>query len=100
MRGHIDYDVTQPFVPGQPTHMKDPPQQVQKIPNQVRCNGIVKKFMPEKGFGFITKQLDKLDVFFHQSDAPRGWVPQSGQRVSFSILQTDRGPRAVYIRVL
>jgi len=64
--------------------------------------GIVKWFNDEKGFGFITPDDGGGDLFAHyreiQSDGRQ--TLKEGQRVSFYISQTPKGPQATKITVL
>lgn len=60
--------------------------------------GVVKNFQFKKGFGFISSsQLDN-DVFVHFSNAD--FKIQEGNKVSFKIEETDKGPRAVEVKFL
>ena len=57
-----------------------------------RINGIVKKFFPEKGYGFIgVKGAD--DVFVHQTALKEARIEtlQKGDQVSFIVGSGDRG---------
>lgn len=58
-------------------------------------NGIVKWFSDKKGFGFI-EQEEGGDIFVHYSAITMdGFRTLSeGERVSFEIDETDRGPAA------
>jgi len=62
--------------------------------------GIVKKVMADRGFGFITAD-DGKDYFFHRS----GLEPtldfnllKGGERVTFEIEASPKGPCAVHVR--
>jgi len=63
-------------------------------------DGNVKKVVTERGFGFIAAD-DGQEYFFHRSgldsslefDTLRG-----GERVSFDIERSDKGPRARQVR--
>jgi cold shock protein len=66
--------------------------------------GVVKKFMAEKGFGFIAQNAGGQDVFFHFSkvqDMPKGdegqLVDLTGANVSFEFKQGDRGLEATIV---
>ena len=58
-------------------------------------NGIVKWFSNRKGFGFI-EQEEGGDIFVHHSAITmEGYRTLSeGERVSFDVEETDRGPAA------
>jgi cold shock protein len=65
------------------------------------ANGIVSKFMNEKGFGFITPDDGGKDVFVHHSDIKMdGFKSLSpGQRVTFDLAQEAKGPKASNVRL-
>ncbi len=65
-------------------------------PGQV-YEGRVKWFNPEKGYGFIRCE-DGTEVFFHRSGIVRpGLVLEAGQRVTFEVEITSKGPQAVRV---
>ena len=55
--------------------------------------GTIKKFLDQKGFGFITPEGGGNDVFFHQSEIQiDGFRSLSeGQRVEFEIHEGPKG---------
>ena len=57
--------------------------------------GVVKWFSDRKGFGFI-EQANGQDLFVHHSaiDMAGFRTLNEGDRVSFEIEETDRGPKA------
>lgn len=60
-------------------------------------NGTVKFFNAVRGYGFITPEDGSKDVFVHMSAVERaGWRSLAeGQKVSFQILNEERGRKAV-----
>ena len=62
----------------------------------MRTNGTVKWFNDAKGFGFLTPEDGSKDCFVHhsaiQSDGFKTLA--EGQRVSFDIVQGQKGPAA------
>ena len=66
------------------------------------AEGTVRWFNDRKGYGFIGRQRGTKDVFVHFSGIEgEGFRKlQEGQRVSFEILQTDRGPQAMNVRII
>jgi cold shock protein len=64
------------------------------------ATGTIKKVVADRGFGFITAE-DEKDYFFH-----RGGLDSSldfdrltgGERVTFEIESSPKGPRAVQVR--
>lgn len=61
--------------------------------------GKVKRFNKSKGFGFITTD-DERDVFFHYShiDMEGFKTVKEGARVSFDLVETERGLQAHNIK--
>jgi cold shock protein len=54
--------------------------------------GVVRRFSPEKGYGFITLDGGQ-DVFVHR-DHIRGGTLREGDRVSLDTIDTQKGPAA------
>lgn len=64
-----------------------------------RITGTVKFFNTEKGFGFIAPENGQKDVFVHYSAIKSNGFKNlvEGDRVEFSIEQSDKGPRAAEV---
>ena len=62
--------------------------------------GIVKNFNKEKGYGFIKTDEGK-DLFFHYSELQmEGFkTVNAGQSVEFEVIETEKGLRAVNIKI-
>uniref|UniRef100_A0A7V3ZTH9 Cold-shock protein n=1 Tax=candidate division WOR-3 bacterium TaxID=2052148 RepID=A0A7V3ZTH9_UNCW3 len=65
-----------------------------------RYRGTVKWFNPKKGYGFITPHDGSKDLFVHYSDIEgEGFKSlEEGDKVSYEIEQSKKGPRAVKVR--
>ncbi len=65
------------------------------------AEGTVKWFSEKKGFGFISQDEDG-DVFVHHSSIDMSGFKTlaEGDRVSFEVEETDRGPKAKNVRKL
>lgn len=63
--------------------------------------GKIKKLIRDRGFGFIS-DTDGREVFFHQSGLEAGAFDslKEDQEVEFEVEKSDKGPRAVKIRVI
>jgi len=66
------------------------------------AEGTVKWFSNEKGYGFIAQGDGGADVFVHFSAiAGEGYKSLTeGQRVSFEVIQGDKGPQASEVSAL
>ena len=64
-------------------------------------NGTIKKIVSDRGFGFIAAE-DGVEYFFHRSglDSNVNFDSLSGgERVSFEIEQSQKGPRAARVQL-
>ena len=62
--------------------------------------GTVKKVVGERGFGFISAE-DGQEYFFHRSGMDSSLTFEQlapGERVSFDVERSDKGPRAAHVR--
>lgn len=62
--------------------------------------GKVKYYNNEKGFGFLTRDDGKADIFFHQTRMVNIQNPAIGLRVKFLIEDSAKGPRATKIELV
>lgn len=56
--------------------------------------GVVARYDAERGFGFITPDAGGADLFVHMSVLVDGAPLEKGERVRFTIRQSDRGAQA------
>lgn len=63
--------------------------------------GKIKKLVRDRGFGFID-DTDGREIFFHQSGLVETTFNalNEDQRVEFDVEKSDKGPRAISIRVI
>ena len=61
-------------------------------------NGTVKFFNDGKGFGFITPDDGGKDVFVHVKGLMCDSINE-GDKVSYDLESTDKGPSAINVRV-
>ena len=59
--------------------------------------GTVKWFNKFKNFGFITLEDGSKDVFVHSSGVKQGEELNEGDKVTFDIKESERGPQAVNV---
>jgi CspA family cold shock protein len=64
--------------------------------------GTVKWYNPNKGFGFIVRDRGGKDIFVHASALNGAGIGElaEGQRVAVDMVEGDKGPEAVSIRLI
>lgn len=62
--------------------------------------GVVARFDPERGFGFITPDAGGADLFVHISVVRGGEELEEGDRVRYQVRQSDRGPQADRVELI
>lgn len=64
------------------------------------AEGVVVRWMPEKGFGFL-KTYDRDGwIFVHRTDLKRTRDLLEGERVQFQVKDTKKGPKAIDVKVI
>ena len=60
--------------------------------------GTIKTLNP-RGFGFITREGETKDLFFHSKELVGVTFEElkEGQTVSFEVIETDKGPAAIKV---
>jgi len=59
--------------------------------------GTIKWYNARKGFGFIEVE-DGKDVFLHQSQVPEGTFLNEGDKISFDVEESEKGPQATNVK--
>ena len=59
--------------------------------------GVIKRFNPNRGFGFITADHDGTDAFIHIRDIDTNPVdyPDEGDRLLYDLQKVEKGVQAV-----
>ncbi|MBD7998026.1 cold-shock protein [Oerskovia gallyi] len=59
--------------------------------------GTVNWYEPTKGYGFVTPDDDRTEIFVHSSAIVGGGVITEGQRVAFLVVDGEKGPQADHL---
>jgi len=62
--------------------------------------GTVKRWLNGRGYGFIGVDDREKDIFVHNSDVEGRSSLRIGERVEFDIEETNKGPRAVNVKLV
>lgn len=59
-------------------------------------NGTIKKKVEDRGFGFIAREGESKDLFFHSKNVVGTTFEElrEGDAVTFEVVQGDKGPAA------
>jgi len=62
-------------------------------------NGVINKKIEERGFGFISREGESKDLFFHSKDVTGTTFEElrEGNAVTFEVVNGDKGPAAVKV---
>jgi cold shock protein len=63
----------------------------------MRQQGVIRRYLPERGFGFIEINEGEADIFLHCSELRQGVPPSAirpGVQVSFDVSHKSGRPRA------
>ena len=80
---------------------KDVGMKLREYGKRMMAEGTIKR-ITNKGFGFIEEDGKGKDMFFHSSNVEGTHFDdlQEGQRVSYTVGQGPKGPRAENVRVI
>ena len=62
-------------------------------------NGIIKTLIAEKGFGFISREGEEKDLFFHSKELSGVTFDELkvGDAVTFEVVSSEKGPAATNV---
>jgi len=60
--------------------------------------GKVKKWLDERGYGFISSEEHSSEIFVHSSNIEGKSALNEGEEVEFEIENSDKGPRAIKVK--
>lgn len=62
-------------------------------------NGTIKTILTEKGFGFISRESETKDLFFHSKELRDVAFDELkvGDQVTFEVIQGEKGPAATNV---
>ncbi len=62
-------------------------------------NGTIKTLLTEKGFGFISREGEEKDLFFHSKEVSGTTFAelQEGDTVTFEVVDGPKGPAATNV---
>lgn len=62
-------------------------------------NGTIKTILSEKGFGFISREGESKDLFFHSKELKDVSFDELrvGDEVTFDVVEGEKGPAAVNV---
>ncbi|MDH5448443.1 MAG: cold shock domain-containing protein [Candidatus Bathyarchaeota archaeon] len=60
--------------------------------------GKVKKWLDQRGYGFISSEDHSSDIFVHSSNIEGKSALKEGEEVEFEIENSYKGPRAIKVK--
>jgi len=62
-------------------------------------NGVIKRKVEDRGFGFISREGESKDLFFHSKDVVGTTFEElkEGEAVTFEVTEGPKGPAAVNV---
>ncbi len=62
-------------------------------------NGTIKTILSEKGFGFISREGESKDLFFHSKELKGVTFDELkvGDAVTFEVVESEKGPAATNV---
>jgi CspA family cold shock protein len=68
---------------------------------EVKClEGIVKRWLDGRGYGFLSVEGNDKDIFVHHSGLVNVYELSVGQNVDFDMEDSPRGPQAVNVKIV
>jgi CspA family cold shock protein len=62
-------------------------------------SGVIRKWIGDRGYGFIKPDAGGADVFVHATSFPRGVEPHEGARVTYDLANDERSGRSKAVNV-
>jgi CspA family cold shock protein len=62
--------------------------------------GTVKRWLDQRGYGFIEPEGGGNDIFIHHSEIQGSYALSEGQKVEFELESTPKGPQAVQLKIV
>ena len=63
-------------------------------------NGIVKRWLTDRGYGFIQADETDKEVFVHHSGLKNARDLAEGDKVQFDVIETEKGPKAINVETI
>jgi cold shock protein len=63
------------------------------------ASGVIKKWIGDRGYGFIRPDDGGADIFMHATALPRGSEPREGARVTYDLANDERSGRSKAVNV-